>query len=910
MKRQILVLAMAFVASVTMKAQTTLVVAQDGSGDYTTVQDAINAVEEGTEATIKVKAGTYEGMVKVGTRTAHSTKKIAIIGEGMEKTIITAANGKNTIGNGKDLRDYATLGIFAPNFYAQDICFQNTGGSSAGQALAVHLDDDCATFLRCKIAGYQDTHRTKKETRSYYKNCVIEGRTDFIYAGGTCWFEQCTLNCVGGGYITAPEDITIYTTAEDGTKMWLGFIFNNCTVTKSSGVSDKSVVLGRCWGAEKCGSIFLNCQLNNIIKDAGWETMGSNDGSKSYYGEYKSKNGDALADVTKRISWSHQLTDADYNKVKTWEKVDAIYRSFKTSAKAFDPEEVIKSHLTPVSADDYAPLDQKLLAFPTARGFGKYATGGRGGKVVEVTNLNDSGEGSLRWALTEAGKENATIVFKVSGIITIGPNPQKTTENSIRASLKNVTIAGQTAPGEGILLRGGKLNLGGSENVIIRNIRSRLGNKGLEKNEGETDDAWRKRNFIEGGSIGIENAKNIIIDHCCFGWSAEENMTMYDNNFTTVQWCILHEGLYNAGHPKGTKRSYACQWGGAPATFHHNLLANNHNRSARINGASSTTQDRNVFLEYLNNVNFNWAKANSCYGGENEAKPYSSHECNFVGNYYKPGPARPNSNSHYFIQIEDHRSDKASEVCDIPSVWYFDGNYIEGTKNAAGNTDNWALVNKVAHYDLADMKATEWIYPSSKYTRLPASAISDYDLYRTPVESAADAYKSVLAKAGTINRDAVEKRVINDVSTGTPKYTTVASGGYGKGIIDTPFDAEGYQPYAEATAYTDNDHDGMDDAWETAHGFDPSNPEDGKEVASDWGYTALEVFLCSLMGENIPLINATGIANVKASANNAVVRRLFFTVDGRQHQQLQRGLNIIREQLSDGTQRTVKVVVK
>lgn len=898
MKRQILVLAMAFVASVTMKAQTTLVVAQDGSGDYTTVQDAINAVEEGTEATIKVKAGTYEGMVKVGTRTVHSTKKIAIIGEGMEKTIITAANGKNTIGNGKDLRDYATLGVFAPNFYAQDICFQNTGGSSAGQALAVHLDDDCATFLRCKIAGYQDTHRTKKETRSYYKNCVIEGRTDFIYAGGTCWFEQCTLNCVGGGYITAPEDITIYTTAEDGTKMWLGFIFNNCTVTKSSGVSDKSVVLGRCWGAEKCGSMFLNCQLNNIIKDAGWETMGSNDGSKSYYGEYKSMNGDALADATNRISWSHQLTDADYNKVNTWEKVDAIYRSIKTSAKAFDPEEVIKSHLTPVAADDYAPLDQKLLAFPTARGFGKYVSGGRGGKVVEVTRLDDNPanpqEGSLRWALTVAGKENATIVFKVSGVIKLEINAQKKRE--LRANLKNVTIAGQTAPGEGILIRGGKLNLGGSNNVIIRNIRCRIGDVDEADLAKPTDSR-----FIAGAGFGLENASNIIIDHCCFGWSGEENMTMYDNHFTTVQWCIVHEGLYDAGHLKGN-RSYANQWGGSPATYHHNLLAHNYNRSSRLNGASSETEDRNVFMEYFNNVNYNWGKKNSCYGGENEAGTYSSHECNFVGNYYKPGPSTP-SNS-YFMELSAARSGKTLNA--KPSRWYFNDNVMEGNSSATAN--NWSAVHNNTSYTVDGMKSETLIYPSTEYVRLPKCQFSNYDDYLTPTESAEDAYQHVLAKVGTIHRDVTEQRIVDEVANKKAQYkgATLNKAGF----IDSPADAEGWPTYAEATAYTDNDHDGMDDAWETAHGFDASNPEDGKEVASDWGYTALEVFLCSLMGENIPLINATGIANVKASANNAVVRRLFFTVDGRQHQQLQRGLNIIREQLSDGTQRTVKVVVK
>lgn len=287
----------------------------------------------------------------------------------------------------------------------------------------------------------------------------------------------------------------------------------------------------------------------------------------------------------------------------------------------------------------------QTLAFPTAEGFGKYASGGRGGKVVEVTNLNDSGEGSLRWALTDAGKEDATIVFRVSGVIDIGPNPQRKNERSIRAKLKNVTIAGQTAPGEGILLRGGKLNLGGSENVIIRNIRSRLG-----VNEDPAKD--KKGNFIAGGAIGIENARNIIIDHCCFGWSGEENMTMYDNHFTTVQWCIIHEGLYDAGHHKGV-RGYGCQWGGSPATFHHNLLVNNDSRSPRINGASNPNGDKNVFLEYINNVNFNWGRKNSCYGGENEAGEGSSHECNFIGNYYKPGPAHPSDN--YFIEISAAR---------------------------------------------------------------------------------------------------------------------------------------------------------------------------------------------------------------------------------------------------------------
>ena len=875
-------------------AQKLLTVSKDGSGDYTTVQAAIDAVAEGETATIMVKAGTYEGMVKVGLRTKPSTKCISLIGEGMDKTIITAANGKNNIGSGKDVRDYATLGVFAPDFYAQDICIQNTGGKTAGQALALHMDGDRSTFYRCKITGYQDTHRTKKGVRSYYKECVIEGATDYIYAGGTCWFEHCTLNCVAGGYITAPEDITYYTTASDGTtKIWLGFIFNECTVTKASGVSDKSVSLGRCWGAEKCGSMFLNCQLNNIIKAAGWETMGGNDGTKSYYAEYKSKNGTALADVSNRISWSHQLTDADYEKVNTWAKVDAACCAINTSLTAFDPESVIEAHKT---TDDYAPVENKLLAFPTARGFGKYVSGGRGCKVVEVTNLEDDpknpSEGSLRWALTVAGKENATIVFRVSGVIKIQPNAQKVRD--LRASLKNVTIAGQTAPGEGILIRGGKMNFGGSDNLIIRNLRFRIGDIDEADLAKPTDSR-----FIKGAGFGLENAKNVIIDHCCFGWSGEENMTMYDNHFTTVQWCIVHEGLYDAGHQKGN-RSYANQWGGSPATYHHNLLAHNYNRSSRLNGASSTTEDRNVFMEYFNNVNYNWGKKNSCYGGENEAGTYSSHECNFVGNYYKPGPSTPSGS--YFMELSAARSGKTLNP--NPSRWYFADNVMEGSSSATN--DNWSAIHNNTSYTVAGMKSETLVYPSAEVTRLDKCKFDDYDLYRTPTESAEEAYEHVLAKAGTINRDQTEQRVVNEVRNKQAQYkgTTLNKAGF----IDSPDDAEGWPTYASATPVVDNDHDGMADDWELAHGFNPADAEDGKLVVSAEGYTALEVYLNSLMGEKIDF-TPTAIRTVNMISSE-VVHRQIFTLDGRQVGTLQRGLNIVRETMADGTTRIIKVMTK
>jgi len=486
---------------------------------------------------------------------------------------------------------------------------------------------------------------------------------------------------------------------------------------------------------------------------------------------------------------------------------------------AGSPEAVIAAKM---QTADYAPLEQKLLAFPTARGFGKYVTGGRGCKVVEVTNLDDNpsnpSEGSLRWALTVAGKENATIVFRVSGVIKLGVNAQKKRE--MRANLKNVTIAGQTAPGEGILIRGGKMNFGGSNNVIIRNLRFRVG----DIDEADLAKATDSR-FIAGAGFGLENASNIIIDHCCFGWSGEENMTMYDNHYTTVQWCIVHEGLHDAGHKKGV-RGYGAQWGGSPATFHHNLLISNDSRSPRINGATNPKVDKNVFLEYQNNVNFNWGRRNSCYGGENEAGEGSSHECNFVGNYYKPGPAHAEDN--VFIELSAARKGKTLTG---PSLWYMAGNVMEGTKAK----DNWQLVSNKTGFDISAMKVGK---PLTK---------PEYETYLTPAEPAKAAYKQVLQRAGTVRRDAVERRLVEDVRSGQPRYSGQTA--HRQGIIDSPADADGWPQYAAAQAVADRDHDGMDDTWELAHQLNPDDAADRNRVLTKEGYTALEVYLNSLMGE-------------------------------------------------------------
>ena len=272
-------------------AQRTLTVNKNGSGDYTTIQEAVNDAVEGEETIIRIAEGIYEEKVSIGTRQKNSTKRICLIGDGIDKTILTSAYGKSTIGSGKDVRDYATLAVFADDFYAENLTIQNSSGKAGGQALALFVSGDRQTYYRCKIAGYQDTYRSKKTTRSYFKECFLEGATDFIYAGGTCWFERCTLNCVAGGYITAPEDIAVNTTTADGNKMWLGFIFNNCLITKSEGVAGGSVYLGRPWNKDQVGAgvIYLNCDLNQVIHPEGWTLMSGSTGKNIYFAEYKSK---------------------------------------------------------------------------------------------------------------------------------------------------------------------------------------------------------------------------------------------------------------------------------------------------------------------------------------------------------------------------------------------------------------------------------------------------------------------------------------------------------------------------------------------------------------------------------------------------------------------------------------------
>lgn len=478
-------------------------------------------------------------------------------------------------------------------------------------------------------------------------------------------------------------------------------------------------------------------------------------------------------------------------------------------------------------------------AFPTAEGFGKYATGGRGGKVVFVDNLEDyiaynnletPIPGSFRWALTQFPGEPLTVIFRVSGTIQLKPYIlNNRNQNDIRSSRAKLTIAGQTAPGEGITIRGSKVNLGGSVDLVVRNVRFRIG-------ENPNDST-----FIPGGSVGIENATRVILDRCVFGWSGEENLTMYDNRFTTVQWSVFHEGLWDDGHGKGN-RSYAGQFGGVNATYHNNLIANNQSRAPRLNGARTDNEVR-VFIDFINNVNYNWGSTEAAYGGDVSGGTLRSHTANFVGNYFKPGPAT-SSTQRFFTNYIVNNSN-------LPR-WYFTGNYMHN--NAALNNDNWqgfatkwsgtagsALPTK------AQLSSDTLLYPPQNI--MFGGAWIGYEPYKLQIKTAEQAYADVLASAGTVRRDTIERRIVREVKDGTTTFKASMNKG---GIIDKSYNAEGYPEYANVAPVVDNDRDGMDDAWEIANGLDPNDPEDRNRMTVS-GYTALEVYLNSLMGESIAL---------------------------------------------------------
>jgi pectin methylesterase-like acyl-CoA thioesterase len=309
-------------------------VATDGSGDFTTLQAAIDACPNNVRKTIFVKAGTYQEKIMIGSHTQTSAKLLNIIGENAETTIITwdDYNGKSINYGGSTVTSgtpqSATFTVNATDFYAENLTIQNT--YTTKQAVALYNVADRQTFKNCRIIGYQDTHYLKKGRRSYFYQCYIEGGTDYICAGGTALFEECTLKSVkNGSYITAPEDI-VSVKQVGSKKYYYGFVFLNCNLISDAGIE---VYLGRPWQPTS-SSVYLECTMQNI-KAAGWSIWSGNNHTTSFFAEYKSKNPDgSLVDTTQRISWSYQLSDAE---VQNYYKREDVFSAGGYYTAPYDP---------------------------------------------------------------------------------------------------------------------------------------------------------------------------------------------------------------------------------------------------------------------------------------------------------------------------------------------------------------------------------------------------------------------------------------------------------------------------------------------------------------------------------------------------------------------------------------------
>lgn len=452
-----------------------------------------------------------------------------------------------------------------------------------------------------------------------------------------------------------------------------------------------------------------------------------------------------------------------------------------------------------------APAYAATPAFPGAEGFGMYTTGGRGGKVYHVTSLADDGsEGTLRYAVNQSGAR--TVVFDVSGIIEL--NSQLTIAND------NITIAGQTAPGDGICLKDYNVYVG-AKNVIIRFIRFRLG---TDKPDGYNDDGtpYEDRDAIWG-----RNSSDIILDHCSMSWCTDECASFYNNKNFTMQWCIIAESLRGSLHPKGN-HGYGGIWGGQGATFHHNLIAHNDSRNPRLCGSRYTNQPDLELVDLRNNVFYNWGSTNSGYAGEGGSY-------NFVNNYYKSGPATGSSIKYRIFEAYGDDGSNAQPK-GVHGYFYVNGNYMDG------KGENW---------DWSGMDINTG--NNSAMTQDSLRINSEFSVTAVTTHTAANAFDKVLSLAGASkSRDAVDARIANEAKNGTYTYTGSVLGGLG--IIDKPSDVGGWPTYNSTAAPTDTDGDGMPDSWESAKGLNPKDAADGAATASDGsGFTNLELYMNSLV---------------------------------------------------------------
>lgn len=583
----------------------------------------------------------------------------------------------------------------------------------------------------------------------------------------------------------------------------------------------------------------------------------------------------------------------------------------------------MKKQLFPIAflaagALSLAAADQ-VPAFPGAEGHGRYVTGGRGGTVKHVTNLNDSGTGSLRAAVN--GSTKKIVVFDVAGTI------------ELKSDLKigaNTTILGQTAPGPGITVRYYTTQPNGN-NIVIRFMRFRRGEE-VDVNDG-ADAIWTR------------NKTGLMLDHCSLSWSIDEVASFYDNNNFTLQWCTICESLNNAGHEKGA-HGYGGIWGGKLASFHHNLLAHLNNRGPRFNGAryewtGYTSNSRYSEFKWANpiqaeNVDFrNCVQYNaegSCYGGPGGGF------INMVNNYFKQGPSGVgNYNRLTTVSVaSEGNSTGHDNIFGMTSLYYINGNTVESKSGSKTNNRDWNGVT----YDSGIHSKGGYIYsedPNNFYGEtVEHTTVDGKSCVRIRLDnpaptgdvtthSADNAYSKVLDYCGaSLWRDAEDTRYVEEARTATAKYKGSVTGKYGR--IDKVSDIGGYTPLESTSrpAGYDTDQDGIPDEWEIEYGLDPKKNDAALYTLDPqkW-YTNIEVYANSLVehivkaqnedaleavDEYFPeLISKSGIEEIGVSRSEITAIE-YYNLNGQRIAEPGQGVSIRRMIFADGHIETDKVV--
>lgn len=441
-------------------------------------------------------------------------------------------------------------------------------------------------------------------------------------------------------------------------------------------------------------------------------------------------------------------------------------------------------------------LKAQTPAFPGAEGAGKYAVGGRGGQVYYVNSLEDTvigdkktKEGTLRWCLQRKGPK--VILFKVAGIIHLKK------KLFVRDS---TTIAGQSAPGEGICLAGNNVKIAGNE-VILRYLRFRLGDE----------------TRVEDDAISGYNTKNVIVDHCSMSWSTDECASFYDNDNFTMQWCIIAESLRSSVHAKGS-HGYAGIWGGRKASFHHNLIANHDSRNPRMAGSRFSNRESEELVDFRNNVIYNWG-SNSSYGAEGG-------RYNYVNNYYKPTASSSNPGRIVAPNADEGNYKQAAGVW---GKFYLSGNVIEANAEVTAN-------NKLGFQPS----------PASKNKDELLVAVP-FDIACIQTDKAEIAYQKILADAGaSFKRDKTDSRIIHEVEKELTPLKTKRNTGTKPGLIDSQQDVGGWDIYSfdPDRVVVDTDGDGIADGW-----LEKNYPGKKANDLNSEGYTYLEVYLNSLVNK-------------------------------------------------------------